>query len=131
MTLRLLLACDEPEGGARSLVRGKTWVEAGPGLVSSSEENGGEGKEEEEEEEEEESKPPAGRAASRPLASQLAASDGAVAQARLTQNQLSQQQKKHCATVCFPGKVCTDDVKPSRSFWFISFYRAGIKTAPR
>ena len=51
MTLRLLLACDEPEGGARSLVRGKTWVEAGPGLVSSSEENGGEGKEEEEEEE--------------------------------------------------------------------------------
>ena len=87
MTLRLLLACDEPEGGARSLVRGKTWVEAGPGLVSSPEENGGEGKEEEEED----GKPPAGRAASRPLASQLAASDGAVAQARLTQNQFSQQ----------------------------------------
>ena len=50
VTLRLLLACDEPEGGARSLVRGKTWVEAGPGLVSSPEENGGEGNEEEEEE---------------------------------------------------------------------------------
>ena len=98
MTLRLLLACDEPEGGARSLVRGKTWVEAGPGLVSSSEENGGEGKEEEEEEEG--SKPPAGRAASRPLASQLAASDGAVAQARLTQNQLSQ--KKTLCNSLFP-----------------------------
>ena len=98
MTLRLLLACDEPEGGARSLVRGKTWVEAGPGLVSSSEENGGEGKEEEEEEG---SKPPAGWAASRPLASQLAASDGAVAQARLTQNQLSQQNKTLCNSL-FP-----------------------------
>ena len=99
MTLRLLLACDEPEGGARSLVRGKTWVEAGPGLVSSPEENGGEGKEEEEEEEED-GKPPAGRAASRPLASQLAASDGAVAQARLTQNQLSQ--KKTLCNSLFP-----------------------------
>ena len=107
------------------MVRGKTWVEAGPGLVSSPEENGGEGKKEEEE-----SKPPAGRAASRPLASQLAASDGAVAQARLTQNQLSQKKNTVQQSVSL-GKCLLMTKSHLGPFGSFPFTEQATKTAPR